>query len=83
MINTRCLNENLLNTLEDTDCETVMRRKKLGSSLVVHWLGLGSFTAVAQGSILGREAKIPQAWPKKDKKEERMKTARSTCGNYN
>ena len=33
----------------------------MGTSLVVQWLGLGAFTAVAQGSIAGQGTKIAQA----------------------
>ena len=33
----------------------------MGTSLAVQWLGLGAFTAVAQGSIPGQGTKIAQA----------------------
>ena len=32
-----------------------------GNSLVVQWFGLGAFTAVDPGSILGQGPKIPQS----------------------
>jgi len=35
--------------------------KNFGRSLVVYWLGLGSLTAMALGSVLGKGTKILQA----------------------
>ena len=39
------------------------------NSLVVQWLGLGAFTAMAPGSIPGRGAKIPQVAGRGQKKK--------------
>ena len=42
----------------------------MATSLVVQWLGLSTFTAIALGSILGQGTKIPQgARPKKKEKK--------------
>ena len=42
---------------------------KQGNSLAVQWLGLGTFTAVARGSVPGQETKIPQAVRHSQKKK--------------
>ena len=39
-----------------------------GNSLAVQWLGLHAFTAEGLGSIPGRGTEIPQAVPRKKKK---------------
>ena len=39
----------------------VIRKERLGNSLVVQWLGLRTFTAKVVGSIPGQGTKIPQA----------------------
>ena len=53
--------------------EDHIKNLDLGTSLVVQWLGLGAFTAMAPGSIPGRGAKIPKAcsMAKKKKKEKK------------
>ena len=49
-----------------------MKSNRIGKSLVVQWLGLGTLTAGAPGSILGQGTKIPRAtWhSQKEKKKE-------------
>lgn len=44
-----------------------LRKNEAGESLVVQWLGLRAFTAVALGSILGQGMKILQVtqWDQK------------------
>ena len=41
--------------------ELFSKMPRLGNSLVVQWLGLGTFTAKGPGSVPGRGTKIPQA----------------------
>ena len=50
------------------------RTETVWNSLVVQWLGLGSFTAMAPGSILGQGTKIPQAAWCCQKKKKRTET---------
>ena len=38
-----------------------LKKKKLGNSLAVQWLGVRTFIAKGPGSVLGWGAKIPQA----------------------
>ena len=48
-----------------------LKKSRMRNSLVVQWLGLHVLTAKGQGSIPGRETKIPQAarhGPQKKKK---------------
>ena len=46
------------------------KRKRVGNSLAVQWLGLCTLTAEGPGSIPVWETKIPQAsWPKEKKRE--------------
>ena len=56
--------------------EDHIKNLDLGTSLVVQWLGLGAFTAMAPGSIPGRGTKILQAarHGQKKKKKKKKKT---------
>ena len=54
---------------EDSDS----RQIRVGNSLAVQWLGLGAFTAGAQGSIPGQGSKILQAERRGRKKKIRVK----------
>ena len=65
-------NENVLFIEE----KTKVIKERMGNSLAVQWLGLGTFTAMGPGSIPGRGTKIPQAmWRSQNKKKkERMDT---------
>ena len=50
-----------------------LKKSRMRNSLVVQWLGLHVLTAKGQGSIPGRETKIPQAarhGPQKKKKQD-------------
>ena len=43
-----------------THIKEMVKENVAGTSLVVPWLGVGAFTAVATGSVPGRGSKIPQ-----------------------
>ena len=46
----------------------------LGNSLVVQWLGLGTFTALGLGSISCRGTRIPKAtWRSKKKQKKNLR----------
>ena len=53
--------------------EDHIKNLDLGTSLVVQWLGLGAFTAMAPGSIPGRGTKILQAARHGQKKKKKRK----------
>ena len=58
---------------------SVINYSALKSSLVVQWLGLGAFTAVALGSIPDRATEIPQAtWCGREKKVIKRETSQLT-----
>ena len=52
---------------------------KTGNFLVVQWLGLGTFTAMALGSNPSRGTKISQAAWHGHKKKEKKKRKQSQC----
>ena len=52
----------------------------MGTSLAVWWLGLGTFTARALGSIPGQESKIPQAKQRSPLKKKKTQMAMSKAG---